>query len=100
MTLPRALIYLTHANILNVPLDRQIVDAWLEAAADLGIRVIAPFLFSTENGEAVLCEAHLPDFGGSNGILVGNCDSNQLVGLRLPDGYGYSHLGDSYRTYS
>ncbi len=54
--------------------DKDLVNAWLEAASDLGIRVVAPFQLTTPNGEMVWCEAHVLDFGGPNGIFIGNTD--------------------------
>ena len=80
--------------------DQGLVNAWLEAASDLGIRVVAPFQFRTQAGETLWCEAHVLDFGSPQGILVGNCESNQLLVLRESDGYAFSHLSRSYRSYS
>src|SRR5438552_296623 len=80
--------------------NKDLVNAWLEAASDLGIRVVAPFLLTTASGETVWCEAHVLDFGGPNGIFIGNTDSKQLLVLQGCDGYAFSHLGHSYRSYS
>ena len=43
-------------------MDLQISDTWRQAAADLGIRVVAPFELKTEIGETELFEAHILDF--------------------------------------
>jgi hypothetical protein len=51
-------------------IDEEIVRAWLEAAKDLGIRVVAPFTLRSAAGDA-LYEAHIVDFGGPKGTLVG-----------------------------
>lgn len=45
------------------------MEAWKVASLDLGINVIAPFSLSDRSGGFV-CSAHLPEFGGANGMLV------------------------------
>jgi len=78
--------------------DIEICHAWTEAAADLGIRVVAPFAAAAEDGQAVIYEAHILDFGGPKGMLVGNQES-EFGGLRKALGYGYSILYPHYRKY-
>lgn len=46
------------------PLNRQIMDAWMQAAPDLGIRVEIPFVVRTDSGDVEFYEGHLLDFGG------------------------------------
>ena len=53
-------------------LDDAISQAWLEAAKDLGIRVAAPF--TVHSDEPILYEAHVVDFGGPKGTVVGVLD--------------------------
>jgi hypothetical protein len=72
-------------------MDVQISDAWRQAAADLGIRVVAPFRLETGNGETDLFEAHILDFGGQKGTVVGNQDSG-LDDMRKQLGYYTSNL--------
>jgi hypothetical protein len=55
--------------------DIEISNAWILAAADLEIRVAAPFTLTTIDGESILFEAHILDFGGPKGLVVGNKDS-------------------------
>jgi len=50
-------------------IDEEISQAWLEAAIDLGIRVTAPF--TLQSGEPITYEAHVMDFGGPKGTVVG-----------------------------
>jgi hypothetical protein len=57
-------------------MDIEIMHAWTQAAADLGIRVVAPFSLATETGEEVLFEAHILDFGGQKGMFVSNKDGD------------------------
>jgi hypothetical protein len=38
-------------------IDEEICQAWLEAAKDLGIRVVAPFTLESAPGEATIYEA-------------------------------------------
>ena len=79
-------------------IDGQISAAWLEAATDLGIRVVAPFSLATDAGDSVPYEAYLPDFGGSKGMVVGFLDRDD-GDLRKQGGYGSSDLSDAYRRY-
>ncbi|HEY2589849.1 MAG TPA: hypothetical protein VGI81_29160 [Tepidisphaeraceae bacterium] len=46
-------------------------QAWLEAAGDLGIRVVHPFSFTNRLGvRATTVGVHLPDFGAPAGTLL------------------------------
>jgi len=53
--------------------------AWLKAAKDLGIRVVAPFTVRTSEGELGTYEAHVLDFGGPKG--TGSEFSHHLIGI-------------------
>jgi hypothetical protein len=82
-------------------IDQGIVNAWLEAARDLEIRVTAPFNIVTESGEVETYEALISDFGGAKGTLIG-----KIVGYdadptesRSKAGYFASNLSESYRKY-
>jgi len=44
--------------------------AWRQAAADLDIRVVAPFAVADSNGLAIRCVAFVADFGSPRGMLV------------------------------
>ena len=50
-------------------IDNKISDAWSQAAADLGIRVIAPFTLIAGD-KALNFEAFVPDFGSTEGAVV------------------------------
>jgi hypothetical protein len=50
-------------------IDNQISSAWTQAAADLGIRIIAPFTLVV-GSEALNFEAFVPDFGSADGAIV------------------------------
>lgn len=81
-------------------MDQQISCAWLQAAADLGIRVVAPFRLETEVGDIVEFEAHILDFGGPKGTVAGNQESEfGRAELRSRQGYYASNLFPSYRIY-
>jgi len=81
--------------------DQEIVNAWLEAARDLNIRVTAPFSIVTENGETETYEALVHDFGGSKGALTGKIVGygSDPIESRTKAGYFASNLADSYRKY-
>jgi hypothetical protein len=79
-------------------MDEQISEAWRRAAADLGIRVVSPIKLMSEGGQVEWFEAHVLDFGGPNGTVVGNQDSGVDIRKRL--GYYASKLFPTYRTYA
>ena len=79
-------------------MEEQISNAWRQAPQDLKIRVVAPFELMAESGTAERFEAHILDFGGPNGTVVGNSDTKwDDIMKRL--GYYLSSLFPSYRTY-
>jgi hypothetical protein len=51
-------------------INEHISQAWLEAASDLGIRVVAVFTLESAPGEAITYEAHILDFAGPKGAVV------------------------------
>jgi hypothetical protein len=79
-------------------LDIEISNAWIQAAADLKIRVVAPFTLATIDGKSMLFEAHILDFGGPKGLIVGN-EESEFGGARKACGYYYSNLYSGYRRY-
>jgi|SRR5579864_6194548 len=80
--------------------DIEICHAWAQAAADLGIRVTTPFTLIDNTGKPTLFEAHIPDFGGPKGAVVGNKESDdEHSELRKRHGYFSSNLYESYRRY-
>ena len=50
-------------------IDNQISNAWVQAAADLRIRIIAPFTL-VAGDDALNFEAFVPDFGSTEGAVV------------------------------
>jgi hypothetical protein len=78
--------------------DEVISQAWLEAARDLEIRVAAPFTVRVSEDELVTYEAHVLDFGGTKGAVVGVLD-DRLHDCRATQGYYCSNLAPSYRRY-
>lgn len=93
------------AVISSEPVYRRVTDAeisraWLEAGSDLGIRVIAPFPVRFSEKESILYEAHVLDFGGSKGMVVGVLDRDEICDVRRRNGYCGSDLAPVYRKYS
>jgi len=76
--------------------DEAISQAWLDAAKDLGIRVAAPF--TVQAYEPVIYEAHIVDFGGPKGTVVGVLE-DKLRDCRATQGFYSSNLSPSYRNY-
>jgi hypothetical protein len=57
---------------MNTKENRKMVsDAWRIAAKALSIDIEAPYLIRTSDGKKVSCIAHLPDFGGPTGMVIG-----------------------------
>jgi len=80
--------------------DKEISQAWLQAAKDLGIRVEAPFTLRTPAGDCVAYEARILDFGGPKGTVVGVLNDNApWKDIRKANGYYGSNLAPSYRQY-
>jgi hypothetical protein len=57
---------------------KMVSAAWVLAAHDLGIEVIAPFVL-TVGGREHKCLALVPHFGGGNGILVATLPSDRVL---------------------
>jgi hypothetical protein len=82
-------------------LDLEIMNAWRNAAEELGIRVEIPFTLTANNGETISYEAHVVDFGGPNGTVFGTLqDESRFTQRRRDAGYFASDIGPSYRTYN
>jgi hypothetical protein len=79
--------------------DEAISQAWLEAAKDLGIRVVAPFKVQGTEPETATYEAHILDFGGPRGTVAGVLD-DQLHDCRVTHGFYCTNLSASYRQYN
>lgn len=83
--------------------DDQSTGAWRQAAADLGLDVVAPFSVSVEDHE-LSCIALVRGFGHRSGMLVlplgAHVVFDKAVRARLVDeGYSYSFVGASYQVY-
>jgi len=84
---------------VRVLVDEAISLAWRNAGADLGIRIAAPFAVQVSEHEIVLYEAHVQEFGGPKGTVVGVLD-DKLGDCRAARGHYASNLSPSYRSYS
>jgi hypothetical protein len=76
-------------------------QAWLEAAADLGIEFQSPFCMRTNDGREVWCSGLLPHFGGPKGTVIASRDDPDEA-LDVADALGYYAPGlspDCYETY-
>ena len=83
-------------------LHDKLISAWRDAAADLQIRVTAPFVADWTEAEPLRFAALVHDFGGPRGILVDTCE--HIAAVRhaipaLPGGFGYSGLNEVYAPY-
>lgn len=76
------------------------MKAWQQAAADLRIRVEIPFILTIEDGESESYEAHIVDFGGQKGTVIGRTDDDKGTWIRRrAAGYYVSDLAPRYRQY-
>jgi hypothetical protein len=50
---------------------KRVIEAWRAAASALSIRIEAPYLLKTPDGREIMCTAHLPEFGGPRGMVLG-----------------------------
>jgi CMP/dCMP kinase len=80
-------------------IDLKITNAWRNAAADLGIRVVAPFTLMMPGGTTKQFEAHILDFGSPKGAVVASPISRADHEPWQPDVW-FSVLGEGYRTYN
>jgi hypothetical protein len=79
-------------------IDPDISKAWQQAAADLGIRVVAPFTLTMADGQALEFEAHVLDFGSRTGAIAMSQESRKFDEMAQL-GHWCSVLTESYRTY-
>lgn len=80
-----------------IALDKQIVQAWREAAVDLGIRVVAPCDLVLADGRVVQVEAYLPDFGSPTGAVAVSLE--RAGNTQGTSGYWRSMLAEIYQHY-
>jgi hypothetical protein len=80
-------------------LDRDMVTAWLEAARELEIRVVAPYEVRLADGATIEVEAYLPDFGGPNGAIAVPLHDVERGELASHSQHFVSQVGDSYRSF-
>jgi len=77
------------------------IEAWKKASSQLGVRVVAPFAISA-GGLTAGCIAFLPDFGGSQGMVIGSVEppdfKTDTVLVECAKGLGmfYTFLSEEY----
>jgi hypothetical protein len=68
-----------------------LIQAWPEAAQDLGIEIIVPFVLTLKNGETVRADLLVKDFGPTLVITDEAEETLNSLGDELGvEGYGYS----------
>jgi hypothetical protein len=75
--------------------------AWLQAAAELEIRITAPYVIPSDLGPAEYV-AFLPDFGGDRGMVVSPARQDDRVQrfAAREQGLYFSRLSDNYLTFN
>jgi len=66
---------------------------WVQAGADLGFRVSAPFALTTDAGRVLHYDAAVHDFGSKNGMLLMESWSKEKGDAAAHSGFGYSCMG-------
>ena len=56
--------------VMTGTLDQKLINSWLKAADNLGVRVVAPYSLAAPDGSYIDCEAYVPDFGSPSGAVV------------------------------
>ena len=78
--------------------NSKLVQEWMRAARDLGLRVIAPFTVELSSGARIEVEFLLKDFGALNGMLIVT-DFSRIAPYSkeiLEAGYGFSTLSEPH----
>lgn len=80
---------------------------WKNAASDLGVNIETPYALKDADGVEVQCVAYLPDFGGSNGMVVGVIHppdfraDGRLISVARSRNLGYSFINfEAYKHYN
>lgn len=63
--------------------EQRLIDRWLAAANDLGIRVTAPIELFDAKGVRFVCEALLHDFGSASGAIIVSAKTERLARAHL-----------------
>ena len=73
-----------------------LLEIWLKASQDLGLRIQAPFRLVMRTGVTVAARLHLSDFGAVNGMLIftNYSDLRPHAEEVVAAGYGYSTLSE------
>ena len=59
-------------------------NTWRTAAKSLSLRIEAPYMLKSADWIEIPCVAYLPDFGNSNGMVIGFiCRPNHKLDTRL-----------------
>ena len=81
-------------------LDTKIMNAWRDAAKELGIRVEIPFTLTTSDGHTEMYEGRVIDFGGPNGMVFAALNEDKGTWKRRKEGgYFWSDLSSEYQSY-
>jgi hypothetical protein len=80
-------------------LDGAMIAAWLTAARELGVEVLAPHTLVLPNGATVEVEAFLPHFGSPNGAAAVALRDDHRCKLASNSRHFISHLAESYRAF-
>lgn len=70
-------------------------QSWVEAGEDLGLRVVAPFVLTTEAGQSLSYDAVVYDFGFKRGMVLMELWDESKAGVAAENGYGYSCMDAS-----
>jgi hypothetical protein len=81
-------------------IESKVVDAWRQAAADLGIKFTSPFTITTPDGNKIEYLGFVHRFGRKIGTLISVMHQpSQKIPVPKNDDYFYSQLGSVYGNY-
>lgn len=85
---------------MSEEIKRNIVEAWISASKDLGIKIQPRFSVYSENNEAISCLLLVEDFGSKLGTAVFAELHESPHPLFSAKGYYVSTLGDLYTAFN
>ncbi len=87
------LLIISQLNLKVIKMQKQLIDAWMQAAVELGINIVAPFSL-TASGETIDADVWVKDFGAERGMLIFSEYSKikNFTNDIVDQGYGYTIL--------
>ena len=82
------------------PVERDLIDAWLIASADLGVQVLSPFVVERPGESPASFRLLIRGFGSSKGTLICTTDDDLADAFAVAERAGYYASGLNPARYS